>query len=92
MYVYNFFHISLDIITYASYCPVYTPLRSKNGNELLRNLYKITARWWNHFKGLLNRISHVSPDAIDVLQKARIIYQLHLPLTLKEIKAAVEHR
>ena len=67
-----------------------SPLRSEDGSTLLTDRASIMQRWNEYFKDLLNRPSSVSMESLAKVQQKPIQEHLANPLTLFEVRAAIQ--
>ena len=65
-------------------------LRSEDGSTLLTDRASIMQRWNEYFKDLLNRPSSVSMESLAKVQQKPIQEHLANPLTLLEVRAAIQ--
>ena len=67
------------------------PLRSKDGQTLLKDNDSINARWKEHFQELLNRNSSAEPDIADHIPQSPIKEDMGEPPTLTEVHNAIRN-
>lgn len=67
-----------------------TPLLTADGQGLLRDQNSLLARWVEHFDGVLNRISHITDDALAEIPQRPILYDLDACPSLYETRKAIE--
>ena len=67
----------------------FTPLRSKNGNNILNKSNEIEHRWTEHFSDLLNQPSFVDNSVIDSIVQCPIIQQMADLPSLQEVENAL---
>ncbi len=65
------------------------PLRSADGETLLKDKQQIVDRWAEHFRELLNQQNPVDPMVLDEFPNRPEIIELDLPPTFSEISSAV---
>ena len=67
-----------------------SPLLSSDGKTLLVEEEKILDRWVEHFSDVLNRPSSVNLDVINSLPQREEIFEIDVPPTVAEVKAAAK--
>ena len=78
--------------TKAVYGPSYrglNPLRSKDGQTLLKESVEISSRWREHFHELLNRNTTLKPETIEQIPQRPIMEHLVDPPTENEVRDAL---
>jgi exonuclease III len=65
------------------------PLRSKDGNQLLKDPASISSRWREHFQELLNRESHVNDDIFNRVPQKPIQDHLSDVPSIQEVEKAI---
>ena len=66
-----------------------TPLRSKDGTQLLKSNNDILSRWKEHFEELLNRNPVIDEDVLEQLPHFPLDMTLEAVPTLEEVKIAI---
>ena len=65
------------------------PLRSKDGEQLLKDSESITSRWKEHYHDLLNQCSTVSDDVFDQIPQRPLRDELSTEPTMSEVTKAI---
>ena len=86
----NDFHKLFDSIksVYGSVRNSYAPLRSADGNTLIKDRQGILQRWVEHLSDLLNRVNPADPNVFDRLPTLPPIHHLDQVPTFDEVVKA----
>ena len=67
------------------------PVKSKDGNTVIKDHDGILSRWAEHLSELLNCVNSTDPTLVDLIPQFPVIPQLDHPPALYEIQTAVKN-
>ena len=83
------FYEALTAVYGPSQCTV-QPVKSKDGNTVIKDHEGILARWAEHLRELLNCTNTTDPNLVDLIPQFPTIPELDNPPALHEIESAIK--